>query len=58
MTKYRAQITIEFETDSIVSEFTMDGTLEAVGALLDRLPDVAISDESKSKAAMSVQRIP
>lgn len=57
MAKYRAQITVEFETKTSLTEMSVTGTMDQVGSLLDQLPQLEDDEVTAATAAMRVEMV-
>lgn len=57
MIKYRAQITVEFETKTAVPDVSMSGTVKEVGGVFERLPNMDDVDENTATATLRVERV-
>jgi hypothetical protein len=57
MPKYRAQITIEFETTTDLPTVSAAGSIAEIGNLMDNMPNPADLDDATSTASISVERL-
>lgn len=57
MARYRAQITVEFETKANVPDMSLTGTIDEVEGLLDQLPNLEDDEANAATATMRVERV-